>query len=185
MALLDSIALIFGVFGVLLTIKQSIWCWLCGLTSVLASFFEFYNQRLYGDMLLQVFYFFSGIYGWYVWKKNKNTTFTIQKIKILIIPLLLVITMLLATVLFFILNYFKGDKVILDSILTALSLTSTYMMTKKWIENWIAWVAIDFSYIVLYASKNMWAFVALYFFYTLIAAYGYFEWKKILKKLPY
>jgi nicotinamide mononucleotide transporter len=182
MSLLDSIALIFGVLGVLLTIKQSIWCWPSALISVLASFAEFYNQRLYGDMLLQVFYFFSGIYGWYFWEKNKNATFTVQKINLKTIPLLLLVSAVLAIILFFILNYFKGDKVILDSILTALSLTATYMMTKKWIENWIAWVVIDFTYIILYTSKSMWLFAVLYFIFTLMAAYGFFRWKKLLKK---
>ncbi|MDX2173737.1 MAG: nicotinamide riboside transporter PnuC [Bacteroidota bacterium] len=182
MSLLDSIALIFGVLGVLLTIKQSIWCWPSALISVLASFVAFYNQRLFGDMLLQIFYFLSGIYGWYFWKKNKQVTFIVQKINLKIIPSLLLITAVLNVILFFILNYFKGDKVILDSILTAFSLTATYMMTKKWIENWIAWVVIDFTYIILYTSKSMWLFALLYFIFTLMAAYGFFKWKKLLKK---
>lgn len=181
MSLLDSIALIFGVLGVLLTIKQSIWCWPSALISVLTSFVAFYNQRLFGDMLLQIFYFLSGIYGWYFWEKNKNATFIVQKINLKIIPVLLIITTILAITLFFILNYFKGDKVILDSILTAFSLTATYMMTKKWIENWIAWVVIDFTYIILYTSKSMWLFAILYFIFTIMAAYGFFKWRKLLK----
>ncbi len=182
MSILDSVALIFGVLGVLLTIKQSIWCWPFALISVLASFAEFFNQRLYGDMLLQVFYFFAGIYGWYFWKKNSNVTFTVKKINPKIVPLLLIVTALSSVILYFILNYFKGDKVILDSILTAFSLTATYMMTKKWIENWIAWIAIDFTYIILYGSKNMWLFAVLYFIFTLMAVYGFFKWKKIVLK---
>ena len=182
MSLLDSIALIFGILGVLLTIKQSIWCWPAALISVVASFAEFLNQRLYGDMLLQIFYFFLGIYGWYFWKKNNKVTFTVKVINPKIIPWLLIVTTVLSIILYFSLNYFKSDKVILDSILTAFSLTATYMMTKKWIENWLAWIVIDFAYIILYCSKSMWLFAVLYFVFTLMAVYGFYKWKKILLK---
>ena len=79
---------------------------------------------------------------------------------------------------FALLKYFKGDQVIFDAILTACSISATYMMTKKWIENWLCWVLIDFAYIVLYGIKDLWLYAILYFVFTLMAAYGFYTWKK-------
>jgi nicotinamide mononucleotide transporter len=80
------------------------------------------------------------------------------------------------------LKFFKGDKILVDAILTSLSLTTTYMMIKKWIENWLLWVIIDFAYVFLYFSKSMYLFSVLYFIFAVVALFGFLEWKKLLKK---
>lgn len=181
MSFLGIIALVFGVAGVLLTIRQSIWCWPIALISVCASSFEFYEQRLFGDMALQGFYFVSGIYGWWFWKENQKRSFTIGKVKTNEWIWLLVFTLVQVGVYYFLLVYFKGDQVFLDSLLTAGSITATYMMTRKWIQNWIVWVIIDGAYVFLYLIKDMWMFALLYFCFTLMAAYGYITWKRSIK----
>lgn len=178
MSLLGLIALVSGVIGVLLTIKQSVWCWPAALISVITSSIEFYEQRLFGDMALQGFYFISGIYGWYYWGKKANETFAITKTPNKQWLMMIGVTGLQTIVYYFLLQKFKGDKVVIDSILTAASITATYMMTKKWIENWIAWVIIDLAYVFLYGIKEMWLFALLYFVFTLMAAFGYWQWKK-------
>jgi len=180
MSVLGLIALISGVLGVLLTIKQKIWCWPVSLIAVVSSIIEFYHERLFGDMALQIFYFFSGIYGWIYWGKNKNTDFKIHYAKNSTVPFLLIATGVLSLVFYFLLIHFHGDRPLFDGVLTACSLTATYMMTKKWIENWVAWIAIDASYVVLYGVKFMWLFSLLYLVFALMALYGWLKWKKTL-----
>jgi nicotinamide mononucleotide transporter len=180
MSLLSIIALIFGTLGVILTIKQSIYCWPAALIAVVASVAEFYQEKLYGDMALQVFYFFAGIYGWVYWNKKKNTAFIITPIDRKAVPALLGMTLAQFVLYYYLLNYFKGDKVMFDAILTACSLTVTYMMTKKWLENWILWVLIDGAYVILYGVKEMWLFAVLYLFMAIIAFYGWIKWRKVV-----
>lgn len=178
MSALGIVALITGALGVWLTIKQSIWCWPFALTSVVTSIIEFYHVRLYGDMALQVFYFFAGIYGWLYWNKKKGETFEVKHLDAHLIPLLMIITVLQAILYYYLLVYFKGDRPLLDAILTACSLTTTFMMTKKWVENWMIWVVIDASYIVLYGLKDMWLFAILNLIFTIIAFYGWLKWRR-------
>jgi len=178
MSLLGLIALIFGVLGVILTIFQKIWCWPTALISVVISALVFYDQRLFGDMALQVFYFASGIYGWWYWEKNSAKGFNVTRVPNKTWLFLFIATLLQFGVYFLLLTKFKGDKIIFDSILTAASITATYMMTKKWIENWICWVVIDFAYVFLYGLKHMWDFAILNLAFTLMAAYGFYLWKK-------
>lgn len=179
MTLLGIIALISGVAGVLLTIKQNIWCWPMALISVVTSCIEFYQSRLFGDMALQVFYFVSGVYGWIYWKRKKNESFKIVHVPLKLIWPLLAFTLVQFGIYYYLLSVFKGDKVVLDALLTACSITATYMMTKKWLENWLFWVIIDFVYIGLYFSKDLYLYALLYFVFTVMALAGYLNWKKI------
>ena len=180
MSVLGIIALVTGTLGVWLTIKQNIWCWLFALIAVVTSIVEFYQVHLYGDMALQIFYFFAGVYGWIYWNKKKDEAFVIKRIDPKSIPSLLFITAMQAITYYYLLIYFGGDKPVFDAILTAASLTTTFMMTKKWLENWALWVVIDASYIVLYGIKGMWLFAVLNLVFTLIAFYGWLKWKKDL-----
>ena len=169
-----------GALGVWLTIRQTIWCWPVSLIAVLLSILMFFEERLYGDMALQVFYFFAGIYGWMYWNKNKQTPFVIRRANLKELPYLILITVGQTVLYYYLLLHFKGDKPLFDAILTACSLTVTYMMTKKWLENWMIWVFIDTAYILLYCLKEMWFFAALNLIMAILAGYGYFKWRKTL-----
>lgn len=178
MSVLGIIALISGALGVWLTIKQTIWCWPVSLISVLASILSFYEERLYGDMSLQVFYLAAGIYGWIYWKRNQAHAFVITGTDPKQAPVLIAVTVLQAVVYYLLLTWFKGDRPFLDALLTACSLTATYMMTKKWVENWLFWVFIDSAYVLLYSLKAMWLFAVLNLLFTIIAFYGWLKWRR-------
>lgn len=179
MTILGIIALISGVAGVILTIKQSIWCWPMALISVISSGIEFYESRLYGDMGLQVVYFISGIYGWIYWKQKANAPFSVSHLNLKAVIPLILFTVIQFFIYFFLLSFFKGDKIIFDSILTACSITATYMMTKKWIENWLFWVIIDFAYVILYLIKDLHLYAILYLLFTIMAYIGFIKWRKL------
>ena len=183
MSTLSVIAFVFGVAGVWFTIKKSIWCWPLALVSVIASWLEFYQQRLYGDMSLQVFYFSAGIYGWYYWNKKQRQPFHVNQTPKQFYRSLIIVTILQSALYYFVLARLRGDQALFDAILTAASLTATYMMTKRWIENWFAWVIIDLAYVVLYGIKTMWLFAFLYLVFAGMAFYGWKQWKaEVLKK---
>ncbi len=175
--MLGIIALITGVLGVLFTIMQRIWCWPFALLSVITSSIEFYKQHLFGDMCLQGFYFVAGVYGWWYWSENLKKEFKVTNTPMNRWLVMLLATLAQAVLYYFLLKKFKGDQVIFDSILTACSITATYMMTKKWIENWAFWVLIDGAYVILYGIKQMPLFAILYFVFTAMAAYGFYSWR--------
>ena len=182
MELWDVIALITGVLGVLLTVFESIWCWPMALISVIISTITFYDQRLYGDMSLNVFYFFSGMYGWYYWNTHQKKSFRVSPLPLKYLPYIAISIVAQSILYYYILTFFRSDQVLFDSILTASSFTCTYLMTKKWVENWLLWVMIDGAYVFLYIIKEMPTYAILYSFFTLMAAYGFYAWKKQLHR---
>jgi nicotinamide mononucleotide transporter len=93
------------------------------------------------------------------------------------------VTLVQSIAYYFLLSTLRGDQALFDAVLTAASLTATFMMTKRWIENWLAWVIIDLAYVALYGIKNMWLFALLYFVFAGMAWYGWKQWKtEALKK---
>jgi nicotinamide mononucleotide transporter len=179
MSILGVIAFITGTLGVWLTIKQNVLCWPAALISVCAATIDFFQARLYGDMSLQIFYFFAGLYGWYFWHKNKTNDFKVSRTPVRWWAYLAAASLLQFAVYYFLLIHYKGARPMLDAVLTALSLTTTYMMTRKWVENWALWVFIDGSYILLYILTDLWLYALLYLVFTAVALYGWIKWKKL------
>ncbi len=182
MNLLSILAFLTGLAGVLLTIRKNIWCWPMALISVVASAIAFFDAHLYGDMSLQVFYFVVGIYGWMYWKSREKEVFAIERTQSKQWMFLILATVFQSILYYFLLEKLKGDQTLFDAILTAFSLTATYMMTKRWIENWLLWVFIDTAYVVLYGIKEMWLFALLYLVFAGMAYYGWKEWNRELQK---
>jgi len=178
MSILSIIAFVFGIAGVWFTIKKSIWCWPLALISTITSCIEFYHQRLFGDMGLQGVYFVAGVYGWYYWNKKQEQEFRVERTPKQFFMPLIIATVAQSLLYYFVLARLRGDQVLFDAILTAASLTATFMMTKRWSENWFAWVLIDLSYVGLYAIKAMWLFGILYLVFAAMAWYGWKQWQK-------
>ncbi len=66
----------------------------------------------------------------------------------------------------------------MDSLTTALSITATWMLAKKYIEHWLIWIFVDLLSAGLYIYKNLWPTVILFGIYTAMAVFGYLNWKK-------
>jgi nicotinamide mononucleotide transporter len=181
MSAFGIIAFVTGILGVWLTIKQSILCWPAALISVVTSSIDFFNARLFGDMSLQVFYFFAGLYGWIYWKEHAKQSFVVSHVPVSSVMPLGIVTLIQIGVYYFLLKSLDGARPFLDSVLTAASLTTTYMMTKKWVENWLIWVIIDSFYVILYAITdlgNLWLYALLYLIFALVAFYGWLKWRR-------
>ena len=133
-------------------------------------------------MSLQVFYFFAGVYGWIYWKRNQAGVFAVRAMPRSWTGGLILFTLLQAAVYYWLLQIFKGDRPLFDAVLTAGSLSATYMMTRKWVENWLTWVVIDGAYILLYALKAMWLFALLYLVFAAMAFYGWRKWRAACEK---
>ena len=63
---------------------------------------------------------------------------------------------------------------------TALSIVGMWMLARKYIEQWFAWIIVDIVCCGLYIYKDLYFTSALYGLYSIIAIFGYFKWKKLM-----
>ena len=51
------------------------------------------------------------------------------------------------------------------------------MATRKWVENWLVWIAVDVVYVAIYASQRLYPTAGLYAAFLVLATLGYREWR--------
>jgi nicotinamide mononucleotide transporter len=187
---IELIGALLGLLYIFFSIKQHILTWPTGLFTSLLYIVVFFQSGFYADMGLQVYYVAISIYGWYFWIKGgkKNSVGRQKQLparktpKKLLLNLLLVTIIIYAGILFILLNFTNSTVPYMDSLTTALSITATWMLAKKYIEHWLIWIFVDLFSAGLYVYKDLWPTVVLFFVYTVMAVLGYMEWKKDLKE---
>ncbi len=65
-----------------------------------------------------------------------------------------------------------------DSFTTWASVITTYLVTQKYLQNWLYWIVIDLVSIPLYLDRELSLTALLFVFYVVIAVFGYFKWKQ-------
>ncbi|MBK0401475.1 nicotinamide mononucleotide transporter [Adhaeribacter sp. BT258] len=172
-----------GLLGVWLAVRQNVWTWPVGLISVLAYTVFFYQIKLYADMGLQIFYAGSAMYGWYEWLRGgkNHTELPVSKLsakaRILVVLGGAIGTVALGA---YFQNFTDAHYPVLDSGLAAYSLMGQFLLTRKKIENWILWFAVDVVYVWLYFQKEAYLTAGLYFVFLGLAIQGYVKWRREL-----
>lgn len=68
----------------------------------------------------------------------------------------------------------------MDGFTSVASLVCVFLASRKIIDNWMIWMVVDSTYVLLYMYKDL-AFAAITtFIYLIVAIYGYIHWKKLM-----
>jgi nicotinamide mononucleotide transporter len=182
---LELIAVFFGLCSVWYAKKDNIWVFPTGLVSTSIYAYLLWQWSLLGDSMINVYYFIMSIYGWYHWTRKKDdvdefpVSVMSSKEKVMaVIIFLLTIFFVIVVYLYF--NKFTSWYSYLDTLLTAIFFVGMWLMAKRKIENWLFWIVGDLLSIPLYLLKGYTFTSFQYIVFTIIAVYGYLEWKKIL-----
>ncbi|HQE34461.1 nicotinamide mononucleotide transporter [Flavobacterium alvei] len=182
---LEIVAVIFGLLSVWYAKKDNILVFPTGLVSTSIYVYLLWKWVLWGDMMINGYYFIMSIYGWYHWTRKKGDVveFPISVISRAEKRMSLII--FIFTVTFVVLVYHYFDKfttwyAYVDTFLTGIFFVGMWLMAKRKIENWLYWIIGDIISIPLYFSKGFTFTSFQYLIFTIVAIYGYLEWKKNL-----
>ena len=190
MSPLEIVAVVFGAASVYLSARQRIASWPTAIVNVVLSAVVYYRARLYSDAGLQLVYFALSVYGWYQWKFGgaHRTELPVSRTPRARVPLLTALAVvgmvtlgLLTTRYTDVLAHNRAWVPWTDATLTAASLVAQWMMTRKLVENWLVWIAVDVVYVPLLAYKGLYAFAGLYALFLGLAVKGYAEWRRDLR----
>ena len=181
MSPLELTAAALGVLSVWLTVRQNEWCWPVGAVMVALYTFIFWRERLYADAGLQVFYFGMQFYGWYQWRHGGQADgpLRVHRTPPARLAALLAAGAVGTFVLGFLLSrYTNQDLAYWDSGVTAFSFVAQWMLAKKYLENWLVWIAVDVLATGVYFVKNLYPTAILYGIFIALAVAGYREWRR-------
>ena len=179
--IIEVLAVIFTLLSVYLTVKGNILCWPMSLIGVTFYSIIFYQYNLFGELFLQFVFFIQSIFGWISWKKPKEEL-SISWIKRENIGYLINAMLLLYTITYVISSNINGHMPFLDSTVTTLSITATFLLIKKKIESWILWIINDILLIILFSMNGLNISSYIYFIFLILAITGLIRWIKISKK---
>jgi len=184
---LESVAVVLGCVSVWLSKKNSVWLYPPAIISALIYMYLLWIWNLYGDFLINSYYFYMGIYGWILWSKtNKDGTdclkITIMSLKdYLICALIVIISIIFVSCIYAYFDMFTHWWAAIDTVMTGLLFAGTWLLAKRKLENWLFLIAGDIIAIPLFYLKGYTLTSILNVFLTLIAILGYLEWKKALQ----
>lgn len=184
---LEIIAVLFAIASVLYSKKNNIKVYPTGIISTLIFVWLLYKWELFGDMIINVYYFVMSLYGWYLWSKNSDDKPILPITKLNRKDCKVLGWIFIFSTIFVALVYFYFEKFgvwwsYVDIFTTGLFFVGMYLLAKRKVEHWIFLIMGDFISVPLYYFKGYTITGILFVIYTIIAVFGYLEWKKIWNK---
>ncbi|PPL04702.1 nicotinamide riboside transporter PnuC [Parapedobacter indicus] len=181
--LLQLIGVICGVVQVLLAKANKVMLYPFGIASILITLYVLYEAGLYAEILLNLYYLTMSIYGWAYWVTRKDeppvkADYSGKKEWIVAIGIVAVGFPLL----YYTLIHFTDSTVpAWDAWVSATAWAGMWLLAKRKIENWV-WLNISNAIaipLLVYKGLHLYALLTLFLF--IVAIFGYFEWKRIIR----
>lgn len=152
---------------------------------ILAAWVYFFiaEPPLYGDGILNLYYFGMSVYGWVNWAKTNENDTAVFPVSWCVRKELYtgIFTFILAWLAIYLLLIYLTDSntPILDSLVSSSALTAMWWMAKRKIENWLMWIFSNIVAIPLNFYKGFMLFTLMYMLFLIMAVQGYYAWKSI------
>ena len=175
----EMIGVFLSVVYLVLALRENRTCFIAGLISSGIFTLIFFNTQLYMESGLQLYYVAMSIYGWWQWREGDNKKEALEisrwtmKEHFLAVSLIISLSGVSAI---FLANNTQASYPFFDSIVTWGSLITTYMVTRKILENWLYWVALDTLALCLYFNKALYLTAGLFAFFVVLAIAGHYRW---------
>ena len=166
--------------------------WFASIVMPTISMWIYLHKGLYADFAINIYYFIIAIYGYLAWTRARHRTGDKgqqdkkKELPITHMPLSRTIGagavfVLLWGAFYCGLRFLTDSTVPLaDAFTTALSIVAMWMLARKYLEQWLAWIAVDAVCVGLYIYKGIYLYAVLYAVYTVIALIGYRKWRKMM-----
>lgn len=184
--MLQIVGVVLGLLYLWLEYRADIRLWIVGLAMPAVHGVLYYRSGLYADCSMQVYYVLAGLYGWIVWRnapKKRSESAGIGHTPLQQVPALVGAYALLHAAIYWVLVRFTDSAVpFWDSLTTALCIVAYWMLSRKWAEQWLVWLAVDATTVGLYLYKDIPLTAGLYVLYSALAVAGYLRWSRLAAK---
>jgi len=183
---IEITAVVCGLFNIILLIRRSIWNYLFGIIMVTLYATIFYQHKLYSDTLLQVYFFVFQIYGFYYWFQGQSDD---GKVVVEYLPRsaykFYALVGLSGWVFWSYLmgRYTDASLPYWDGAIAVLSMIAQFLLSRRHIENWYLWIAVDVLAIGLFLRKGLEPTAALYVVFLVLSVLGLLGWQKSAKQM--
>lgn len=185
---LNIIAGIAGVISVVLCAKGKISFYFIGFVQTITYLVLSWNASFYGEVIENLWYFVTMIWGIFVWKKNlvedKEGGQQVESLKFTIDQWIdaLAGTAFATAAMGFALALIGSAQPYTDAATNVMAIFAQILMVKRYREQWLWWLMIDLLCIKLWWVAGNWSMVSMYVAWTINCIYGWVNWSKEARK---
>lgn len=181
--LLQWLAVVLGVAEVLLAKANKIALYPTGIAATLISIYILFTVGLYAECLLNGYYVVMSVYGWWHWANKRQSPVKVSSCNRKEWITVAAIVFAGLALLYFVLKYFTPSTVpFWDAWVTCTAWAGMWLLAKRKIENWILLNISNAFAIPLLLHKELPLFAVLTLILFVVAIFGFFEWRKILRQ---
>jgi len=173
-----------GIAYVILEIKRNILLWPLGIITSAVYIYVFGRNGFYANMGLQGYYLAISVYGWYRWRRQQEGEQLGERSDVKRIDTATAIWCALAAAvlwagLWLLLDRATDSPVpVWDGLITSLSVVATWMLTRKYLEQWYVWIVANAIATVVYLFSGLYPTAVLFFVYFVMAIVGARAWSR-------
>lgn len=185
---LGIVAGISGVISVVLCAKGKISFYFIGFVQTISYLFLAWQNCFYGEVMENIFYLVTMIWGIFVWKKNSTVddkgSAHVEALKFT--PKMWVLSILGTAICTIAMGYWLttigSHQAYTDAATNILAIFAQILMVKRYREQWIWWLVIDILCLKMWFVAGNWSMVAMYIAWTINCIYGWYNWNKLEKE---
>lgn len=174
-----------GALCVWLVVRQHVANFPIGIANNVFFIALFVPAGLYADAGLQVAYVVLAFYGWWWWSRGGpgRTELDVSRSPGPELRVVLATTVVATLALTAVLEVATDSTVALgDALTTVLSLSATYLLSRKRVESWWFWIVADVLYVGLYWHKDLHLTAVLYAGFLCLCVAGLVSWQRSLRR---
>lgn len=185
---LGIIAGISGVISVVLCAKGKISFYFIGFVQTITYLFLAWDNRFYGEVLENIFYLVTMVWGIFIWKKNMNrnddgsTEVAAKKFSLLQWIAAIIGTLAATVAMGFVLDKIGSAQAYTDAATNVMAIFAQLLMVRRYREQWIWWLVIDILCVKMWFVAGNWSMVAMYVGWIANCIYGWVNWTRLEKK---
>lgn len=176
-----------GICSVVLCSEGSMWTYVFGFAQIITYSLLCYQQRLYGTLVLNGYYFLTMFYGVWCWQQRMLD----DKSQHVVLPRSLPLSwwgglgiglpVVSAVVGWFLSQYTNDSQPYLDAFTTIPSVVGQVLMIMVYREQWILWLLVDSVYAVMWLRAGDSCMFVLHIFWCINCIYGWLHWTKTMR----
>lgn len=144
--------------------------------------FVFRDAGLPMQALLQIVYVALAVYGWLAWQRDADRNLAPRRLSarghLIALGGVLLATAASAPL---VARHALATAPVADSLSTWASLFATWLLARRYADNWAWWVVIDTGLAVLFLSQGLSMTAALYLAFAVLAFAGWRRWRRMAR----
>lgn len=204
MSYLEFWVVIFNLWSVIAFRKNSLWAYPTSIVACTGWAVMAYQLNLYSDQLLNLYFIGISVVGWIWWCQKSQDGSDKYEIKymdrssqvVTVIGLVLWVAVLgtyidpIFTAIATPVAYLLGETYIhtpaslpyWDAFTTVTSFFAMYLLTKRYVESWYLWMAVNVVTVGLYFYRGVYFFSAEYVIFLANSVFAAYQWHKLSKE---